>query len=627
MNTNIDDYSNEDIIALLQINVSQSYNEELIRDRVKNVLAQLAGEGEGEDEDGDGDGTVGRSGDGGDLELMDFFRKCYLRLSVVRNFPVTEGIRKELGLDGMVRKGGRLVENESKDVYENRLHPHMDATRTYYDDAEMDGQTRTDLEMTRGYPPEGGVRGTQFPEYNPDFARQRGQTQMQMSRVYGDGMLYPPSEKGVRGMYPPEGGVRGTQFPEYTLILSSKFRVNTNNYNYSRTQSDRIRLKTLALTSHYGGGTSGKGGGASVGANAVLCKKITTVGACVGGVGGSGGVSGSGGVGGSGGNAGTVTDFSVELTTPYRDVVALRVAAMSFDNFYYPVSEYLGTNMFALTVFRYDTTAPDPAASVTAQYSGMIVIDDGYYGVADMVAMLKTKISVLAAGVHPSFGAVDVSYNALKNKIVFRVDEAGAGVPPLSNGDAYGFNIYFSAGSGSGWSSCVNNSLGDFTNYNASNPNRPLYMNLGWMLGYREGSYNFFTTYNTVATPLMMVGFNPEGCVSLNGTSNFFLEIDDYNNNHPRVVDYNCNTNNSYNFNNLISRIPNTTSTTTPFTTLMYEDDTNRIFKTRKYFGPVSLNKLRIRLLDDNGVPVNINEGAFVITLGVIVGNPSHTRD
>jgi hypothetical protein len=60
-------------------------------------------------------------------------------------------------------------------------------------------------------------------------------------------------------------------------------------------------------------------------------------------------------------------------------------------------------------------------------------------------------------------------------------------------------------------------------------------------------------------------------------------------------------------------RIPNIS----PFATQAYEDSSDRIFKKREYFGPVNISKLRVRLLDENGVPVNLNEGCFVLTLEV----------
>ena len=62
-----------------------------------------------------------------------------------------------------------------------------------------------------------------------------------------------------------------------------------------------------------------------------------------------------------------------------------------------------------------------------------------------------------------------------------------------------------------------------------------------------------------------------------------------------------------------MAKIPNTASTTN----IIFEDSSDRIFKTRKYFGPVRISKIRIRLLDDFGRVVNLNGGDLIITLEI----------
>ena len=62
-----------------------------------------------------------------------------------------------------------------------------------------------------------------------------------------------------------------------------------------------------------------------------------------------------------------------------------------------------------------------------------------------------------------------------------------------------------------------------------------------------------------------------------------------------------------------MAKIPNTASTTN----IIFEDSSDRIFKTRKYFGPVRISKLRIRLLDDFGRVVDLNGGDLIITLEI----------
>ena len=52
-------------------------------------------------------------------------------------------------------------------------------------------------------------------------------------------------------------------------------------------------------------------------------------------------------------------------------------------------------------------------------------------------------------------------------------------------------------------------------------------------------------------------------------------------------------------------------------TDIMFEDSSDRIFKERNYFGPVRIKKLRIRLLDENGRVVDLNNGDLTVSLEV----------
>ena len=113
-------------------------------------------------------------------------------------------------------------------------------------------------------------------------------------------------------------------------------------------------------------------------------------------------------------------------------------------------------------------------------------------------------------------------------------------------------------------------------------------------------------------TNQLLTGFNPKNILDFTGTKFFLLEITDYNKNYSEVFKYNTYKRN-INYKDILAKIPNTVSTTN----IIFEDSSDRIFKTRKYFGPVRISKLRIRLLDDYGRVVNLNGGDLVITLEI----------
>ena len=62
-----------------------------------------------------------------------------------------------------------------------------------------------------------------------------------------------------------------------------------------------------------------------------------------------------------------------------------------------------------------------------------------------------------------------------------------------------------------------------------------------------------------------------------------------------------------------MARIPNSAD----FYSIIFEDSSDKVFKTRKYFGPVRISKLKIRLLDENGVVVNLNNNDIIINLQI----------
>ncbi len=75
------------------------------------------------------------------------------------------------------------------------------------------------------------------------------------------------------------------------------------------------------------------------------------------------------------------------------------------------------------------------------------------------------------------------------------------------------------------------------------------------------------------------------------------------------------NQNKKYNFdsNDIMAKIQNATVTHA----IIFDDGADGEFRTRKYFGPVKLQRLHIRLLDEFGKVVNLNENEFIVTFEV----------
>ena len=293
------------------------------------------------------------------------------------------------------------------------------------------------------------------------------------------------------------------------------------------------------------------------------------------------------------GTNGLSTDFTIELVESYNNVVSLKLASLELINSYYPVSEYLKTNQFTITSFEYEIANPSNIINST---SNIILLDDGSYTSSDITAAIQAIFSNSPSN---TLNAVIINYNSLTGKINFYINTTPPTSPTI--GYAYGFHL-------------------DFTIQDKFI--RPSYLNFGWLLGFKKLYYNFFDNYIDTSSNTLNIGFNSESPLNLLGSSFYLIEIDDYNNNHSKVINYNINSPYSFNINNIIAKIPNASETNS----LFFEDSSDKIFKKREYFGPVRIKKLRIRLLDENGFLLNLNDSEVVISLEIKTINNSYKK-
>jgi len=154
---------------------------------------------------------------------------------------------------------------------------------------------------------------------------------------------------------------------------------------------------------------------------------------------------------------------------------------------------------------------------------------------------------------------------------------------------------------------------------------RPIYMNLGWLLGFRKTFYtieyeNIQTSY--IATIYSAVTYNAyliSECFYGSAINNYlFVEVDDFQNNFP--TDSIISTNDvfgNYLGKNIIARL----IVSTGVNTILNDNGSDLIFKKRDYFGPVNLEKLKIRILNRFGEVVNIGQNDYSMTFEITTMN------
>lgn len=247
----------------------------------------------------------------------------------------------------------------------------------------------------------------------------------------------------------------------------------------------------------------------------------------------------------------SASNFQLDLPFKINGVVSLQLTSLELPYTFYAVSNVFGNNFFSVEIQGYNPL--------------MVIIPDGNY---DYIA-LQGYINNFFTNYAPT---------PYKNIQVL----TDLNAPTAGDLSGSGRMIF---GSVDGTQKFSLNFLTDVF----GNPDQqtPLPLKLGWMMGYREGYYENSFTYVS------------EGIVNISGPSYIYLAIDDYNNN---VNDgYYGAFNSSVLSKNILARISLQGSVFN--TTTSSSLNTNP----RTYFGPVTIQKMNIQLLDPYGRILNLN--------------------
>jgi hypothetical protein len=223
-------------------------------------------------------------------------------------------------------------------------------------------------------------------------------------------------------------------------------------------------------------------------------------------------------------------------------------------------SERNGSN----TMYFKEYSGPDPYHPL----EGLVSLPPGNYKTSsspDLITSLQTAINNQLG----SANRFTVSLNATSNRIT------------ISN-STYIFEMY--------------------TVYQGTNRN--LTKTMGWSLGYRQASYINQQSYTT------------ESLYNNTPATYLYLEINDFNTQYiaTQVIGL---FSNSFLDSNIISKICYTNNTGyTSYDTVVY-DGKYVVGSPREYFGPVHLQKMNVRLLDQYGTVVDLNGLDFSFTLKI----------
>ena len=284
----------------------------------------------------------------------------------------------------------------------------------------------------------------------------------------------------------------------------------------------------------------------------------------------------------------------------------MRLASLELPLTYYTISEAYGNNTFNVEW--------NPDTSGNYQNAVQIKIPDGNYSsitkktnMSSIEAIINAqlqnpnqkKLPLYPSGIiSPNTIFSDASFNlrytvdSNSGRSIFATDISGVNDPTGVVGSGYNsFRIIMGVGT-------------DGT----TDVSEPLPFFLGWNLGYRLNVYesgpgSVDASGNIMLPPAIV----SEGICYIKGPQYMFVAVDDYNNN---VNNYYVSAYaDSINSKNILARINLSSVVQSNGVYQTGEDDgfSTQVNRSRNYFGPVNIERLRITLYDEYGRIINLN--------------------
>jgi len=270
------------------------------------------------------------------------------------------------------------------------------------------------------------------------------------------------------------------------------------------------------------------------------------------------------------------SDFLLNLPIKFQKVVSMQVSAIEFPVSFYGISSKYGNNYFYIA-----------ARQQLDEYNfkedfRIITIPDGNYNATDFVSTLNTLLQLR------NEDQTFVDPGNLLNYIQFRLDITitGSGTGKLIL-ETYGL-----------FATMIDTIILDFSRDIYGNLDKaPVTNKIGMNMGFMKRKYQGQKKY--VA----------ESILEPANIRYIYLAIDDFNNSVNN--NFICAFNQSIMNPNILARIPIKGS----YFSLLMDNDMENYSEPRKYFGPVDIQKLHIRVYDDHGRILDTNNGNFSFCL------------
>lgn len=250
------------------------------------------------------------------------------------------------------------------------------------------------------------------------------------------------------------------------------------------------------------------------------------------------------------------TDFLYNLPIEIKNVSSMRLVSIEIPNSWYLFSSKKKNNIFTITVF-------DKTKKQTTDYT--IQIEEGNYNFENLEHYLNNTYFYESNIDYPlQYIKFSINNNSLKSMFEI-IDEENL---------EYNYSFNFSI-----------------------DINQNIMNTAGWILGFRLAKY------------LNITKLISEGLFDAGGDRYIYLSINDfqYNNNTSNIICFDKNILNE----DVIAKIPMENGKLS----LVINDNNNNLAKIRRYNGPINLSKIHIKLLDQFGCVIDLNNMDFSMTI------------
>jgi hypothetical protein len=266
------------------------------------------------------------------------------------------------------------------------------------------------------------------------------------------------------------------------------------------------------------------------------------------------------------------SDFIVQLPLKLSKVVSMQLSSIEFPISFYGISASYGNNFLNISL---DYIVPPDITSVISE-NRIYTIPDGNYNATDLINMLN---SLLQGNTDPNDQFKNIQFSVELNSSSSGTGKVTIGI--VSNiENIRNLGLSFST-----------DSEGDV------NVTTPLTSRFGSNLGFINSSYTGSLSYTS------------ESVIEPFGIRYFYLVIDDYNNsvNNHFVTAFNRSILNP----NTLARI----AVSGNYFSVLTTNDLKVVTEPREYFGPVDIQRLHIRVFDEYGRLLDMNNTNFSFCL------------